>query len=70
MKCPIIILNAHNANHNEITNILFNEISTRTDFIDISSIYNDINQLNEEDKIPGVTVSALSLPFFFFFFGS
>jgi len=55
MKCPIIILNAHKTNNNENTNVLFNKISTRADFIDISSIYNDMNRLNEVNKVPGVT---------------
>ena len=33
-------------------------MSTQADFINISSIYNDINRLNEEDKKkPGVTLS-------------
>ena len=59
MKCSIIILNALNANHNEISNIRFNEISTRADFLDISSIYNKINRLIEKDKLPGVTVIAI-----------
>ena len=53
MKCLIKILNANKINNNENTNILFNKISTRADFTDISSIYNDINRLNEGDKNTG-----------------
>ena len=61
MKCRIKIFSANKTNNNENTNILFNKISTRADFTDISSIYNDINRLNEGDKVPGVIVF---LPFF------
>ena len=55
MKCPIKILNAHKPDNNENINILFNKISTQTDFTDISSIYNERNRLNVGDKVPGVT---------------
>jgi len=55
MKCPIIILNAHKTNNDENTNILFNKISTRADVTNISSVYNNLNRLNEGDKVPSVT---------------
>jgi len=55
MKCPLKILNANKLDNNENTNILFNKNSTRADSTDISSIYNEINQLNEGDKVSGVT---------------
>ena len=57
MKCPIKILNANKPDNNENINILFDKISTRADFTDISSIYNERNRLNEGDKVPGVTLT-------------
>ena len=55
MKCSIKILNANKPDNNKNTNILFDKISTRVDFTDIRSIYNERNRLNEGDKVPVVT---------------
>jgi len=61
----------------QYTNLLFNNNKARADYIDIKSIYNDINRLNKGDKKSRVLhisrilamkiyangASCLSLPF-------